>query len=321
MKQLKTQARPLFSLQSLSRRLFSISLKEVTFAHRGFRGGDEKARAQLEHIGITFLYGYHAAIENPEPLALARELKSVERELGGFAFEGAAMGLALLDMLTPWKRDRWSSFFSQFAEAHCYMAHVGVGWALARLHPWVKSLPSGLDPLLRWLILDGYGFHEGYFHWKKYVNGHASLQRVSGYTRRAFDQGLGRSLWFIEGADAERIPLTIASFPAARRADLWSGVGLACAYAGGVKREDIEKLRRTAAPFRSHMAQGAAFAAKARQRACNPAEHTEMACEVLCSLSAKAAARITDAALKDLQSEGEVPAYEIWRQRIQTNFS
>ena len=65
--------------------------------------------------------------------------------------------------------------------------------------------------------------------------------------------------------------------------------------------------------------QDAAFATKCRQRA-NPAAHTELACEILCGISVDQAAAVTDIALKGLNQEGDMPAYEVWRQRIQLMF-
>jgi hypothetical protein len=200
------------------------------------------------------------------------------------------------------------------------MAHVGVGWAAARL-PWFRrSLERRLadyDPLLRWLVVDGYGFHEGFFSWEKSIREHAVPPQLGGYAGRAFDQGLGRSLWFVEGADPDRIAAAISAFPAGRRSDLYSGIGLACAYAGGVAHETIERLRITAGPYLAHLAQGAAFAAKARQRAGNLMPHTELACHVLCGVPADAAAAITDDCLADLPSDKPETAYEQWRLRIQ----
>src|SRR5438067_12423646 len=90
----------------LRRRLFAISPEEASFSRRGFRGSDPGARERLERIGRTFVRGYRAAIGAETPRALAAELGEVELELRGFAFEGAAMGLALLDAFTPWRRDR-----------------------------------------------------------------------------------------------------------------------------------------------------------------------------------------------------------------------
>src|SRR5262249_36094553 len=149
--------------------------------------------------------------------------------------------------------------------AHAYMVHVGVGWALARLHRSVAATLERFDPLLRWLIVDGYGFHEGYFHWRRAVVMQAIPRQLTGYAQRAFDQGLGRSLWFVTGAEVDRLCAAIQAFPARRHADLWSGVGLASAYAGGVGLGDLCALRVAAGAYVPFLAQGAAFAAKARQ--------------------------------------------------------
>ena len=304
----------------LRKRLFGISPKEATFARRGFRETEAGVQQRLEKVGYTFLRGYHAALLGAEPEALGRRLSEVDPEFRGFAFEGAAMSLALLDQLTPWKRNRLKAFLDGPGSAHIYMVHVGAGWALARLHRRVERPLAKLDSLLGWLVVDGYGFHEGYFHPRRYVENQALPKRLAGYARRVFDQGLGRSLWFVEGADVARIPETIAAFPPPRHADLWSGIGLASTYAGGRDRQALEALRVAAGPYQPQLAQGAAFAAKARQRAENPMPHTELACECLCNLSADAAADITDDTLENLPSDGATPAYEVWRQRIQTHF-
>jgi hypothetical protein len=308
-------------LKQLRQLAFGISLEEATFARRGFRRNNVEAQQRLEQIGYTFLHGYHAAaIENDEPQALVTELNAVAPELRGFAFEGAAMGLALLDYLTPWNRNRVQVFLADAGAAHAYMVHVGVGWMLARMRQRIEPSLARLNPLLGWLAVDGYGFHEGYFHASRYVDQQAIPRGISDYARRVFDQGLGRSLWFVNGADVNHIPVTIAAFCPSRQADLWSGVGLACAYAGGVERSGIDALRTAARSYLPQLAQGAAFAAKARSRAGNPAVHTELACEVLCGMPAEAAAEITDMALNELPTNGVLPTYELWRQRIQNQF-
>ena len=190
-----------------------------------------------------------------------------------------------------------------------------------RLRLRIEPTLTSLHPRLKWLVIDGYGFHEGYFHWRCCVETQAIPVKLTAYAHRAFDQGLGRSLWFVDGADAKRISATIAAFPPSRHADLWSGVGLACAYAAGAEQAALEALKTAARVYRSHLAQGAAFAAKARQRAGNPSPHTEIACNILCGLSADAAAHLCDMAFKDLPPDGAEPAYEVWRQRIRAQFA
>jgi hypothetical protein len=175
--------------------------------------------------------------------------------------------------------------------------------------------------LLGWLAIDGYGFHQGYFLWPESVERQRVPRLLSGYQRRVFDQGLGRSLWFVEGAEVERIATTIGRFDRARHADLWSGVGLACAYAGEVDRPVLDRLRVLAGSHQPQLAQGVAFAAQARERAGNPAGHTHLACQVVCGMPGEAAARLTDEALRDLSDDGGFPAYEVWRRRIQANWT
>ena len=234
------------------RRFLGLSPSEASFARRGFRTGEEIARQRLEQIGVTFLSGYHAALEESGFVSLAHRLAHVEADLRGFAFEGSAMGLALLDCLTPWRKDRWRTFTDGLAEPHTYMMHVGLGWALARLRRSVTQHLARLDPLLCWLVVDGYGFHEGYFSWPRYVEQQAIPTRLKGYELRVFDQGLGRSIWFVKGADVAAVVSAINAFPFTRRGDLWSGVGLACARSGGWRhpvvglwslalREDLRK--------------------------------------------------------------------------------
>jgi hypothetical protein len=303
------------------RRFLGLSPAEASFARRGFVTGREDARHRLEQIGVTFLSGYHAALEETGLVPLAHRLAAVETDLRGFAFEGAAMGLALLDCFTPWRKDRWRTFTEGLAEHHIYMMHVGFGWALARLRRSVTPYLSRLDPLLGWLVVDGYGFHEGYFGWRRYVEGQTIASRLEGYERRVFDQGLGRSLWFVKGADVAAVVGVIDTFPSARRDDLWSGVGLACAYAGGCGQAAIKSLRAAAEGHLPAFAQGVAFAAKTRQRAANLNRHTETVCRLICGHSAEEAAAITDAALEDLREEGGLPAYEVWRRRIQNKIA
>jgi enediyne biosynthesis protein E3 len=138
--------------------------------------------------------------------------------------------------------------------------------------------------------------------------------------RHVFYQGLGRSLWFVHGCDCHQILKTISSFPALYQGDAWSGIGLACAYAGGVQAADMEEAMSLAGRFDSALAQGAAFAAKARQLAGNEAAHTEQACAVLAGVRAEQAAALCDRALAQINKNSSSP-YQQWRELLQNYFS
>ena len=306
---------------AIYRLLFAITERETSFGQRGFRGGQNGRREHLEKIGAAFVDGYNSALDDSRESALMLRLEKIESDLRGFAYEGAAMALGLLDRLTPWRRDRVHRFLNGPGSKHTYMIHVALGWVTARFRGSIGKTLDSCDPLLRWLVFDGYGFHEGFFHWQKYIHDGQPPKRVTGYARRVFDQGLGRSWWFVDGGTVARIRETIAGFSEPRRADLWSGIGLASVYAGELCEGELKDLIAGAGEYYPHLAQGAAFAAKARHRAGNPTRYTDRACWTLCGMSSADAATATDAALESLLASGGEEAYEIWRQRIQKLFS
>ena len=79
--------------------LFGISPSETTFAKRGFASTAPAVQGRLELIGATFVEGYHAGLESSNA-ALTSRLSAVPAERRGFAFEGAAMALAIRDALS-----------------------------------------------------------------------------------------------------------------------------------------------------------------------------------------------------------------------------
>lgn len=304
--------------QFTRRWLLTISEEEALFVRRGFTESDRARQELLEQAGRIFIAGYNTAIETGDPEATKEQISCFPLEQCGFAFEGAAMGLALIDLLSPWPTRLFKRFIEGAGRTHIYVAHVGAGWALARTSTFLKWRLGPLDPLLRWLLIDGLGFHSGYFHHDSAIGRGLRPRSIHGYETNAFDQGLGRSIWFVNGASIRRVVGTIRAFPKPRHPDLWSGVGLAATYAGGASAAELSELACRAGPLRLHLAQGAAFAAKARCRAGNVTLHTKIACRVLCELEPEKAAAITDLARDDLVSGTGIEQYEQWRAKIRS---
>lgn len=235
------------------------------------------------------------------------------------------MALAVRDALRPAGRHWVGDFLAGPAAPHIYMAHIGVGWAMARVPTvrWRAIMPQ--DAVLRWLALDGYGFHQAYFRTKQYVAGQYQARipvwEPAGYASQAIDQGIGRALWFVNGSDVQAVADTISRFDPSRHGDLWSGAGLASVYAGGVGAGELKLMRSLAGRHAPDAAQGAAFAAKARLLAGLVTPHTEVGVQVYCGMSVEEAAAVTEDAVEVLlEPDGPVPGYELWRQRIRQRF-
>lgn len=298
----------------LRRRLIGIAPEEIAFAD--FHIANDAIRFQMSRVAESFRDGYHHALEGLEGEVLVRRLDEVPGPLRGFAFEGAGLGLAVVDLLSFWRRGAFRRFVTGAGAPHAYMMHVGAGLALGRVPYPPAALLSRLDPVLRWAAVDGYGFYEGFKRRALRVEAQAVPARLRGYARRAFDVGLGRSLWFSEGAEVDRLVARVASFTPERRADLWSGVGIASSYTGWVDLGTIEALARAAAEHQAELAQGAAVSAWARQRAGNPTPETDAACCVLCGVAPAEAAAIAAEALESLPPDKAEPAFEVWRRRV-----
>ena len=146
------------------------------------------------------------------------------------------------------------------------------------------------------------------------------MARSVDYVNRVIDQGIGRAMWFINSGNVERALSSVARFPPARRADLVCGLGLAITYAGGVGADAMEALLKGAPEYRVEIAQGAVLALRARVLTDLVTPHSELAAQVLCNRTPEQASEYAAEAVVDLPEDGAVPAYEVFRQRIQKHF-
>jgi len=290
---------------------FGVSDKEAS----SFSEDDRRAAQRLETVIRLVTRGCQITLQNSNFAVLVPRLNEGDPELRGFIYEGAGIGLAALDCLLPWKK-RVKDFLDGPGSTYIYAVPLGAGMGVARLRRNPERFMRHLDPVLGWIIVDGYGFHEGFFSRKRYIEKQEVPKHLSAYARRVFDHGLGRAIWFVRSTNVERVAATIASFPLERQADLWSGIGLACGYTGGVDHATVKALQVVAGHYQHHLALGAAIAANARHEVGNPSPHAERACEVLWGLPSETVSHMTDAARENLPPDGDEPAYEVWRQRL-----
>lgn len=288
-----------------------LPLSMADFARRGFRLDRPAQRAVLERHAGNFLGGFNLAVRSWR--APHGPLSEVAEEERGFAYEGAAMFAGLLDLATAGRARALDRLLAGPGAGYPHLVHVGAGWLFTAARvPAVVRLPSA--PLLRWLALDGNGFGEVYF------GGVEALLRRAGRTPGPVWQarlaGCGRALWFVQSADPDGVAEVIERAPVAARPHLWSGVGLACAYAGAVDDAGRAALLDLARPHRSHFAQGVVFAVGARARSGVVPDHTRDACAQLVGVTVEEAARWTDETSADLLGYRHVHAYLEWKARL-----
>jgi hypothetical protein len=269
----------------------------------------------MQGVVSAFFGGFGLALDTSDVGELQGRLEQLPSGWRGFGWEGAAMALRILDSLSWRSTDRIRRLLDGVGTRHEYLIHVGLGWAHARLPGRIVRGLRDVDPLLRSLAFDGYGFHEGLFATRR-THERRVQPRLDDGASHAFDQGLGRSLWFVSAFDSRVAAARLSAFPAARRPDLWSGLGLAVAYAGGASEEDLELLHVSAGDLRPHLMQGIAFAVAARVRGRDPSPDTELVCRLLLGRDPEAVA----AAVEGLRPRGPravaASAYEGWRRAV-----
>jgi hypothetical protein len=313
--------------RALRRRILTPNISATKLDVRGFHEKDAASKQLLETVGATFLTGYGAAVEARTTAECEQRLEQIPPQFRGFGYEGAAMGYAMLDGLPVGGNRSVSAFLAGRGRQHAYMAYIGVGWAMARLPRFRWSRITVADPLMRWLVLDGFGFHQAYFKTDKYVTGQYQepefpwpTEGQQWYSNHAIDQGIGRALWFVGGTEAELVASMIEKFPESRQPDLWSGAGLAATYAGGADEEELLAFADRAGTYRPQVAQGSAFAATARVEAGLVTAHTELATQVFWGMTPEQASSVSIDQRPEGPTADDLPAYELWRQRVASAF-
>lgn len=316
---------------SVRRLLMTPSLAKVSFAGRGFPGPPSDATRRLEAIPQAVICGFEWGIDARDQWEVERRLSMVDPELRGFGYEGATMAFTILDSMAGGRGRHTRDLLAGPGQPHIFLAYIGIGFAMARLpRPlWKKVVPdltgSPYYPTMSWLAVDGYGFDRAYFNTRRWVDEQKvpppyPWEGSPDYFLRAVDQGIGRALWFIHGARPADVAAAVARFDGHRRPDLWSGVGLAAAFAGGCTADGLAELRHAAGRHRAELAQGVVFAVKARAYAGMVPEHTQAAAGALAGLSVEAAVTLADGSAVTASQAGTMPAYELWRQKIRASF-
>jgi hypothetical protein len=288
--------------------------------HRADRGGGQEVRRHLDGAADALRAAYDMALDDDDAESLAARLAALPDLVRGFAYEGAGAALVVLDRFLPGPGGRFEALRRGPGATYAVLLHVGAGLAWSRLSPRrLEAEAARADPEMRWLPVDGYGFERGVFGGEDVIAGRW-VPSLSPYGRRAFDQGLGRGLWFRTAANLPRIAERVAGFDPARRADLWSGVGLAAAYAGPNDEASLAALEEAAGVHLPSVRLGVACAAFMRCDGPNPSPNTERAARLVCGMPAQRAADEARRIQSELRAagavEGENP-YEAFRVELQ----
>ncbi|MDR2008908.1 MAG: DUF1702 family protein [Bacteroidales bacterium] len=254
---------------SLKQIFFGMPLCEANSAIRNFEKGDAQERTEL--VAKTVIEGYNTAVEKGLSEDLLDVRLMIKNELSGFFNEGIGMGLYTLSLFSISQKNIYWDFVKGVGKPHEYMSYIGAGIACGVFNkPFEKFLVKA-NPTCSLLVLNGIGFYYAYFKIEKGLYQHYIRNDVKkdDFFVECYDNGVGRALWFCENGNSQNIKKIIDTFPKKRQAAIWSGIGLAATYAGGVEENEIRELKKHSGQFWEFVAEGSFLATHCRDIAGN----------------------------------------------------
>lgn len=225
--------------------LSDVRLSSVVEAH-------PKISERVTDARAAFLQGFRKSLKVSSE-ALTQFFQDEPFHTRGFALEGAAMALTLLDEFSPASQNQLNGFLNGRSTEEQVLGAIGVGWASARLGKPFDWKPSSLGSHYIAAVVDGYGFHQGIFHPHRFMG--RGFPMAESRLTTCYDIGLGRSLWFIYIGNVDPIVNAINKFLPDRREALWCGVGAACAFTSSTEYAATQ-MRTAAAKFENNFQAG-----------------------------------------------------------------
>jgi hypothetical protein len=265
---------------------------------------------RMEKIRFVFQHALQFSSSNDDQ-AIDAYLKNVEPMFRAVAYEGAAMSLASKNLHDRALMD-WRAFMRRAETAYVPHVHVGLGWALAKQKLQSLVFLDSLPPSMLFRVFDGHGYYDGIFRQVQSINSQSRPSTIEPVYFPAYDQGVGRSLWYSVSGDVARLTDAVQKFSSERQPALWRGVGVAAAFVGGCGENTLEALITNAGGHVSQLSFGAAMAIKARVATNTVSADTVLACNLLCNISTDSVNEL----IAGLESRTDEDTYPLFMSRL-----
>lgn len=269
----------------------------------------------LDQIQSVFREVQEKSAASSDAGELVSLLNHYPEALRPVAWEAASMQIALRDLEQNDELKFWKETLLGHPSSYAVTFHMGLGWALAQLQRDPSDIIQTLEPMLRYRVADGYGYYEGLFRKRKSI---MSLERpdfMDPYASRAYDQGLGRSIWLHSKGDTEMIAKMTAVFDPSRLPDLWRGIGIACTFVGGADNALLTRLWEMAAQFQPQLGAAAVMVAFSQHSAGYFTSYLNDSCQAW--LKQNPINLVTDFVSKDNSASN---AYAVWVEWLEEQF-
>lgn len=248
--------------------------------------------SKMENIKTIFQSAQESASKFENISELITVLEATEKEFRPVAYEGAAMTLALKDFSNGDSIINWKRLLDSSKKYACQI-YIGMGWAVGQEKRTSLNFIEELDKNMQFRIWDGCGYFDGIFRQRQTIKGQNRLEYISEKNYNAYDEGLGRSIWYICKGDETKAAEMIQQFSQERHADLWRGLGIACSFVGGFEENALKTLISLSGKHSAQLGVAAALVAESCVEADCLTPDIELANSIFNNLNAEKAMKIT----------------------------
>lgn len=234
--------------------------------------------------GLDLLWDAFHAVGDDNMDAIVASLDGMKVTERVVVCEGSFYGAIFQDISRPLEVSRTAQL-AEMAPQHIGGLGLGLGHAFSNMKLAPDITPELSESYVGWLAMDAYGMHEGYFRWFDSIQKMREPVELPAIAREAFDQGLGRAIYFISGGHAQTIVDLVNRFPLARRFSLWRGIGLMTGFWGIDDEAQIKRLLKLSGVGRPHFQQGITWAVSMRYDMNEVEDFTKAAAETGCGAS------------------------------------
>lgn len=249
--------------------------------------------------------------KKPAKQDLIQFLEAEPAVFRSISYESASFELASQFLESTGELDHWEEFFDFDGQTHPFHIDIGLGWAIAKLNKFPEPAWEAPMSRRRWMVFDGIGYYFALYRGRRTIKNRSVPLGMHEMDQRAFDQGIGRRLWYHVKGNMKDLFNLIDTFDPMRRGNLWRGVGVACGYVGGSNKKRLDQIAVFSGDFLKQFASGISLAMMSRIGSNSVNDDLIQACLQICSQTKEDIVELKRS-LNDEVKSGELEFYDQW---------
>ncbi|TNE76336.1 MAG: DUF1702 family protein [Bacteroidetes bacterium] len=221
----------------------------------------------INEIERLFMEISHSFKKDLSIAELIEKLDAVEPKFRSIGYESASYVLGDLDLQDKNDLKNWSKLYASADENHRFHMIIGLGWSIAKSGNSTLPITDWEDDrVFRSMVLDGMGYYYALYRPRRTLTKKIYPDWLMGDDLKAFDQGIGRRLWYLYHDNQTKLIEILSTLSEDRIPSLYTGLGIAFTYVSGFDEREVVSLKKMAGPNWKEMRKGFLIGSSSRAK-------------------------------------------------------